>query len=315
MRRKSKKKQKIKPIIFAVVVLLLLGSIFNTYLASPYNKNNNGEWKNPLELFAGSTEGVNILVFGVDSISKDSDNKRSDSIMLLTIDKDKQKPTIISIPRDTRVKIPGRKNHDKINHSHAYGGPELLVKTVEQLLDIKINYYVGINYNAVIEVVDALGGVEMDVPINMKYSDPYDEPPLHIDIKKGLQVLDGQQSIHFMRFRKGYANQDLGRIEAQQQFAKALVDKTLSPATILKIPQLIDIIYENVNTNISRKNMLSLGLMYSTLDKDSINKITLSGKPKMVNGVSYFVVSEDDIVELKNNYLMNEQQSKEELDE
>lgn len=303
-RKRQKQKRKIAPIIIFIALILFAGSFINTYLANPFNSGVDSKWGNPLQLIRNKKERVNILVFGVDSVNKEkSDRTRSDSIMLVTVDADKEKPTIISIPRDTRVQIPGRKNPDKINHAHAYGGPELLVKTVENLLDIDIDYYIRINYNAVIEVVDALGGVEVDVPMNMKYSDPYDTPPLHIDIKKGLQVLDGKQAVQFMRFRKGYVNQDLGRIEAQQQFVKALMDKVLSPSTILKVPQLVDIAYNNIDTDISKSKMLSLGVLGSSIDTDKLNRVTLEGTPQNIGGVSYYVVNNDDIIELKHNYL------------
>ena len=305
MRKKKKKRFKIRPIIIVMAIILLMGGFINRYKANSFNfTDENGGWMNPFDIFEKKNERVNVLVFGVDSSSKEeSDRSRSDSIMLVTIDAEREKPAVISIPRDTRVKIPGRKNFDKINHAHAYGGPELLVETVEQLFDININYYVRINYNAVIEVVDALGGVEIDVPLNMKYSDPYATPPLNINIKKGLQVLNGEQSVQFMRFRKGYANQDLGRIQAQQQFVHALLDKVISPSTILKVPELIDIVYKNVDTNIPKKEMISLGLAASSIDTENLNKITLEGTPKTMSGISYYVVEEESINEMKTNYL------------
>lgn len=301
-RRRRRKKRRI-PIIIFIAIFLFLGSFLNAYRANPLNQDGDQSWSNPLEILKGKRERINILVFGVDSLGKNGGKgSRSDSIMLFTLDPDKEKPSIISIPRDTRVKIPGRKNFDKINHAHAYGGPELLVDTVEEFLDIHINYYVGINYNVVIEVVDALGGVEIDVPIDMKYSDPYDNPPLNIDIKKGLQVLNGEQSVHFMRFRKGYANQDLGRIKAQQQFVEALIDRVLSPSTILKVPQLVDIVYNNVETDIPKSKMVSLGIAATSINIEHLNKITVEGVPKTINGISYYVVTEDAIDELKSEY-------------
>ena len=305
MRKNRKKKLRVRPIIMVMVIILLMGGFINRYKANSFNlTDENGGWVNPFDIFEKKNERVNVLVFGVDSSSKEESNSsRSDSIMLVTIDAEKEKPTVISIPRDTRVEIPGRKNLDKINHAHAYGGPELLVETVEGLFDININYYVRINYNAVIEVVDALGGVEIDVPVNMKYSDPYATPPLNINIKKGLQVLNGEQSVQFMRFRKGYANQDLGRIQAQQQFVQALLDKVISPSTILKVPELIDIAYKNVDTNIPKNKMVSLGVTASSIDTENLNKITLEGTPKTINGISYYVVEEELIDELKINYL------------
>lgn len=304
-RKQKKRRLKIMPLISLIVIVLFIGTFIHTYRADPFNiKDDSNGWTNPLQSLKNRNERINILVFGVDSLNNEkSNNSRSDSIMLVTIDPNKENPSIISIPRDTRVEIPGRKNFDKINHAHAYGGPELLVKTVEKLLDLDINYYVRINYNVVIDVVDALGGIEIDVPIDMRYRDPYATPPLNINIKKGLQVLDGEQSVHFMRFRKGYVNQDLGRIEAQQQFVKALIDKVLSPSTILKIPQLIDIAYSNIDTNMTKTNMVSLAVKGSTMDTQNLNKITLEGTPKTINGISYYVVTENSISDLKENYL------------
>lgn len=307
-RKQKKRRLKIMPLISMIAIVLFIGTFIHTYRADPFNiKDNNNGWTNPLQSLKNKNERINILVFGVDSLNNEkSNNSRSDSIMLVTIDPNKENPSIISIPRDTRVEIPGRKNFDKINHAHAYGGPELLVKTVEKLLDLDINYYVRINYNVVIDVVDALGGVEIDVPIDMRYRDPYATPPLNINIKKGLQVLDGEQSVHFMRFRKGYVNQDLGRIEAQQQFVKALIDKVLSPSTILKIPQFIDIAYSNIDTNMTKTNMVSLAAKGSTIDTQNLNKITLEGTPKTINGISYYVVTENSISDLKENYLSDD---------
>ncbi len=304
MGKNKARKVKIVPIIFIVAILLVGGSLFNIYKANPFIViDENTNMGNPLDVLSNKKDRINILIFGVDSPDKEKSNhSRSDSIMLLTMDSKKERPTMISIPRDTRVKIPGRKNFDKINHAHAYGGPELLVKTVEEFLEIDITYYVRINYNAVIEVVDALGGVEIDVPMNMKYSDPYATPPLNIDLKKGLQTLNGKQSVEFMRFRKGYANQDLGRIEAQQQFIKALLDTAISPSTILKVPELIDIAYRNVDTNISKSKMASLGMMATSINTENIVKLTLDGVPKTINGISYYAVEKKTVEELKDNY-------------
>lgn len=303
MRRKRKKRKNRLTLIIIIGIILFTGSFLNTYNANPFNSNENDESFNILQWVKKSKNRSNILVFGVDSANNASKNTRSDSIMLVSIDPDKENPAVISIPRDTRVQIPGRNNYTKINHAHSYGGPELLVETVEHLLNIDVDYYIGINYNVVAEVVDTLGGVEIDVPIDMKYSDPYSDPPLNIDIKKGLQVLTGDEAVQFMRFRKGYATQDLGRINAQQEFLKALVDQAISPATVLKAPKLLNIIYDNINTDMSKSKMISLGLTSMFIETENLSTTTLGGVPKNINGISYYVTSDDDIKELKKIYL------------
>ncbi|GAB6088014.1 LCP family protein [Alkaliphilus crotonatoxidans] len=295
-------------------LLIFLGAIFfigagamtNLLMAGGFNGSGGGIL-NPLNIFGNRKERINILVFGIDADNPEKvEKRRSDTIMLLSVDGAGKNPVLLSIPRDTRVPISGRSSQEKINHSHAYGGPELLLETVEGLLGIEIDYYVRINYHAVEEVVDALGGVEIDVPMNMKYDDPYDDPPLHINIKKGLQVLDGKNAVHFLRFRKGYANQDLGRIEAQQQFVQALKDKVLSPSVIPKIPQLIDIFYSNVDTDLPKTKMLSLGTKLAGFNNEEMIKLTLPGTSKYIGNVSYYVADEAEVRNMRNSYLVGE---------
>ena len=165
-----------------------------------------------------NNQDLTFLLLGIDTkdLSKDS-KERSDTMMLCKIDRSTGGISILSIPRDTKAFIRGRKNEERINHAHAYGGPELSVKAVKDLLGIDLDYYVRVDYKIVKEYVDLIGCVEVDVPQDMHYEDPTADPPLYIDLKKGKQVLDGDKSLQFLRFRKGYKDQDIGRIRAQQQ--------------------------------------------------------------------------------------------------
>lgn len=293
--KKKNKRRSLFPIIIIIVLIVMAGSFANRLMADEISGD-------PGEGFFSKDKNsrLNVLVFGVDADSKeDAESTRSDSIMLLSIEPSGANPVMLSIPRDTRVEIPGRKSLDKINHAHAYGGPNLLVATVEKLLGIKVNHYVRINYKSVEQVVDALGGIEIDVPMDMKYSDPYSKPPLKINIKKGLQTLDGENVIHFLRYRKGYTNQDIGRIEAQQQFANALIDKLISPGTLIKIPQLIDIFHSNVDTNISKAKMLSYGTKALQVKSEKIIKMTLPGKSSYIGNISYYIVDKEELSSIK----------------
>lgn len=245
---------------------------------------------------------ITFLLMGIDT--KDlstNEHQRTDTMMLCRYDDTTGKLSVLSIPRDTRANIRGRKNKEKINHAHAYGGPELAVKTVRDLLGIDLEYYVRVDYKIVEEFVDIIGGVEVDVPMNMVYSDPTADPPLYINLKKGQQVLTGEQSLQFLRYRKGYADQDLGRINAQQQFVKSAIKQTMKPSNILKIPKLINTYFGNVDTNIPKSIVSKYALKAAKFDTENIEMATLPGKAKQINGLWYFIPDSEQSQQLVDN--------------
>lgn len=247
------------------------------------------------------SDSINFLLLGVDSLdSQNASNTRSDTIMLFNVNKSNGDISILSIPRDTRAPIEGRKYKEKINHSFVYGGPELTMDTVSNLLGIDLEYYVVVDYSAVEELVDIIGGVEVDVPMDMHYEDPAADPPLVINLNKGLQKLNGDESLQFLRFRKGYATADLGRIEAQQSFMKSLVKEVASPVNVIKIPKFYKIYNDNINTNIPFETIASYGLKFYKYDFDRVESRTLPGESKMINGRSFYVhqeISTEELVE------------------
>lgn len=252
------------------------------------------------------TEALNILVVGVDAKNlKSAQNARTDTMMLASVDLNNKKASVVSIPRDSRVNIRGRSAKEKINHAHAYGGIDLTKKAVKDLLDVPVDYYVKINYEGLGKIIDSLGGVEIDVPMDMNYYDPYADPPLRINIKKGKQVLDGDKAMEFVRFRKGYKNQDLGRIQAQQMFLNAVIKKVKSPSIILKLPSLMKTFSTYIETDMNLGTMTKLALKAKNFSMESIEMTTIPGNPKMINGVSYFVPDEDKIKELVPKYFYN----------
>jgi len=186
---------------------------------------------------------INFLVLGVEK------DPRTDSIFFISFNLDKKNLNVISIPRDTYYWDKGydHPGQRKINAKYARNirfGKEkaarATIKAVEDILDIPIDYYVLVSYEGVEDIVDTIGGVEVDVPFNMRYKDPTDKPPLKIYISKGNQVLNGEQAVKFLRWRKnnngiGYPEGDLGRIEAQQNFIKSALKKSIGP----KLPFLL----------------------------------------------------------------------------
>ena len=257
-----------------------------------------------LMFLAGSFMGtednhMRFLLLGIDSKDySEISSVRSDTIMLVDMNTSSGEINIVSIPRDTRAAIEGRKNPEKINHSFAYGGPELTLSTVRNLLGIELDQYVLADYQLVREFVDLVGGVDIYVPMDMKYSDPVADPPLHIDLKEGEQTLDGEKALQYLRFRKGYKDADLGRVRAQQEFMKELIGQSVKFGNLPKIPGMIGIYNDNMETNISFMKMLVYGLQSFRLDMDNINGHTLPGTAKMMDGLSYFVHNEDETEQL-----------------
>lgn len=242
----------------------------------------------------GKNKSMTFLMMGIDSKSfSESKGVRSDTIMLFNVDRGTGDIRILSIPRDTRTPIDGRKSKEKINHSFAYGGPELTLKTVEDLLGVDIDHYVVVDYNVVSDYVDLIGGVKFNVPMDMSYSDPVADPPLKIDLKAGEQVLDGDKALQYLRYRKGYKNADLGRIEAQQSFLKELIAQSVKPGTVLKLPGLYWIYSQGVSTDIPLSKLALYGISLFKYDMDKITSETLPGSPKTIDGISYFIHSEE----------------------
>lgn len=229
---------------------------------------------------------LNVLVVGLEKT-------RTDTIIVASYDTEKNTADLISIPRDTYFPRSGNERPDskKLNAVYAAEGIEGLLETVQNILSIPIEKYVIFDYEGVIACVDIMGGVEVNVPFHMVYNDPYDDPPLNIDISEGHQLLNGGQSLKFLRFRKGYDNQDLGRIDAQQQFIKSAVKKALS----LKLPAILKEAYSNVETNISLTQLLSLASNVVGFSTDNIKLNVLPGIETPLEGLSFFIPEDDEI--------------------
>lgn len=234
-----------------------------------------------------------FLILGVDSNDIDEySGIRTDTIILSKVNFKTGDIDLLSIPRDTRVKVKGKL--DKINHAHSYGGVDLTLETVREFLDIELDYYVKVNYEAVREVVNYIGGVEIDVPRRMKYDDTTKGKEFHVDIKKGVQTLNGDKALEYLRWRKnndgsGYPGGDVGRVEAQQVFIKELIKQTIDVKNLFKIPKLIKTYYDYVDTNIPLSTMLKSGNMARKIDMEKMNTSTIPGEGQYINKISYFI--------------------------
>ncbi|HEV8354527.1 MAG TPA: LCP family protein [bacterium] len=220
---------------------------------------------------------VNILLIGVDVTLNNRrqvvNMSRADTLMLVSIDPERDRISALSIPRDTRAFIPGV-GTTKINASYAFGGPGLTIKTVEGLLNVPIHYYVKLGPQSFARIIDAIGGVEVDVEKDMKYTDNW--AGLRIDLKKGRQLLNGDQADQYIRFRHDAVG-DIGRVERQQKVLMALFAKLKDPTTLLSAPTLLRAVAENTHTNLTMTDMITLGMFAVRLSGGDIRTATLPG--------------------------------------
>ena len=222
---------------------------------------------------------ANILILGVDG-----GESRSDTIMLASLDNKNKKLSIMSIPRDTRV-LDG-KEYDKITHLYAGKKKEqATIDAVTRITGIPIHYYVIVDFKGFRNIMDALGGIDINVPnVNnggMHYEDP--EQNLFIHLNAGMQHLNGKQAEGFVRYRHGYAEGDIGRVKAQQMFAKELLAQKLQPQYFLKAPQIFKEVSQNVKTNYGIMDMTSHLITFKALKPEDIQTFQLPGYPSMAN--------------------------------
>ena len=269
---------------FTLIMLVVIGLIIGAVVV--YLKISGKEITDFSDTIFGETKKpLTVLVAGLHP-----DGPLTDFIMIAKYNPETKKINAMSIPRDTKVvgTVDG-----KINSAYARGKDiEKLADKVKDLTTLKPDYYVIFDTKAVRKMVDAIGGIPMDVPIDMLYDD--NEQGLHINLKKGYQVLDGKKAEQFIRFRKnndgsGYPLGDVQRIQAQQSFIRAAVDKVLKPETLLKLPELISLGFETVKTDMSLIEILSYVGDVKEFDMANLRLETLPGEGGYIGGTSYFI--------------------------
>lgn len=234
---------------------------------------------------AGRAGAVNIMLLGVDK--REGDAGRSDTLMVMTYNEDQHKASLMSLPRDTRVRIDGN-GYDKVNHAYAYGGYELSQKTVESFFNVPMDYYVIIDIHAFEKIIDTVGGIDIDVEKRMYYEDPWDDDGgLIIDLYPGQQHMDGKTAIQYVRYRDGEG--DIGRIQRQQKFMKALLAQVISPAILPKLPEMIQNLSEAVQTNMPVSKMLALAADLPAIQQNGLSSEMVPGQPAYIKDISYWL--------------------------
>ncbi len=224
---------------------------------------------------------VNMLLVG-------ANQGMTDTLILASYDMKNQHVDLISIPRDTYYPRPGHNGAAAKKINAIYNSDKMLgtaTAVSELLMGMPIHYYAMVDYQGVGTIVDAMGGVPMTIPFHMTYNDPYDDPPLHIDLAEGYQVLNGKQAIQFLRYRHGYPEGDIGRVKAQQEFMKSAFKQMLS----LSLPNIAVTITQNVDSDITLGMATKLATKAIGLTGENISTYMLPGVPETIDSASYWI--------------------------
>lgn len=244
-------------------------------------------------------DNVSILLMGIDENEKRQEREiaRTDALILATLNKDEKSVKLLSIPRDSLVYIPEVEREDKINHAHAFGGTNGTIDTVERLLDIPVDYYVKLNFHAFVEVVDAVGGVEVEVPYEFKESNSNDKRDT-IHLYPGKQLLDGEEALAFARTRK--QDSDVERGKRQLELINSIINKSVSVKSVLNYDDVIDAVGSNMSTNMTFTEMKSF-FSYATHGANlKVEQNTLEGVDYQPGSVYYWQVDEEALQETIN---------------
>jgi len=255
----------------ALIVSVVFGIFFGlgAGLVQLFSSGEKTAGEDSAETTVQDKERTNILLLGVDARGGETVS-RSDTIILASIDPDMNRVAVVSIPRDTKISGSANGGFDKINAANVVGGPELAVDKVEELMSEKVDYYIEIDFEGFKNIIDTLGGVTINVDQRMY------KPSEDIDLKPGLQKLNGSDALAFVRFR-GYINGDIDRTAHQQEFMKALGKQLLQPSTIVKLPTLIKEARANVKTNLGLTDMWKIASWAPGFSSDAITAQTLPG--------------------------------------
>lgn len=294
--------------IISAVVLLLIGAgaftfrkslailAFDIFLADQVEDTLKEKSYKPLEgdvttpkaePIAVQTKPFSVLLLGTDQ--RGDEAARSDTMIYSVIRPKESKILLVSIPRDTYTEIIGKDKKDKINHAFAFGGQQMAKDTTEALLDHSLDYYATVNFIALRDAVDALGGVELPIQKDIVNKGADHEK---FTIKANQSIYNGTDALNYVRYRE---DSDFNRTKRQQVFLDQVAKKMMNLNQVTKIPQLLDIMGVNLQTNMQPKFIIDLGKQLLTGSEVEITSFTVMGESVRINGISYDLADEDDL--------------------
>lgn len=289
----SRKKRKWGKIIMAVLLLVFLAA--GAYVYSIYHSLNKAvdtmhqpiertkSDKREKEVSLQKAQPFSVLLLGVDQ--RKNDRGRSDSLIVLTVNPSQNSVKMLSIPRDTRTEIIGRGTQDKINHAYAFGGVEMSMDTVENFLDIPIDYFVQINMEGFKDIVDAVGGVTVQNNLDFSYGGEH--------FPKGEIQLDGGSALKYSQMRKEDPRGDFGRQTRQRQIIQGVIREGASLSTLTNYGDIFSALGNNVKTNLTFDEMVTIQSKYKDAGKD-IEQLELKGSGTKIDGIYYYQVPEEE---------------------
>lgn len=285
-------------IVIAVVALGSSAVLGFAYIKQTTVQNQGGTVDNPVDNSASKPkDSINVLILGMNQ-------NLSDFIMLARYNPSTGNVSLLSIPRDTKYNGLNEPHNTyyKINAVYQRKHIDKIKDKIQTMLDVEIDNYLVFDKKALCKVVDAIGGVTVDVPMNMNYDDP--EQGLHIHLSKGVQRLNGEQAEGFVRFRKnndglgGYPGGDIQRIQTQQAFIKAFISECLKPKNVIKLPGIAKDVMSDVKTDVTIDKILYYLEDIATFNMDKVTITTLPGYDQMLNGVSFYIMKKSETKEL-----------------
>ncbi|WP_432694261.1 LytR family transcriptional regulator [Priestia aryabhattai] len=297
-KRKPKKKRAFK-IIMGIILVLILGvgayaysiwhSVEKTFTQTHEPLKRDVSEKRSEKVSFSNQDPISILLLGVDQ--RAGDRGRSDSLILMTVNPKDQSMKMVSIPRDTRTEIVGKGTTDKINHAYAFGGVDMAVNTVENFLNIPVDYYVQVNMESFKDIVNAVGGVTVNNDLNFNY-DGY-------NFQKGKLTLNGDEALAYSRMRKEDPRGDFGRQIRQRQIIEGVIEEGASVQSLANYGSILDAIGTNVRTNLTFDDMKQIQSNYKEA-RHNVEQLQVDGKGETINGVYYYAVSDSARQELSN---------------
>ncbi|GAA0592009.1 transcription antiterminator LytR [Virgibacillus siamensis] len=229
-------------------------------------------------------EPINILLLGVDE--RQHDKGRSDTMIVMTLDPDNNQMQLVSIPRDTRTMIVGKGFQDKINHAYAFGGSEMSVATVENFLDIDLDYYVRMNMEGLAQLVNSVGG------ITVNNDQQFSQGGYTFDT--GQLQLNGDQALAYVRMRKGDPQGDIGRNQRQRQVIEGVIDKGAGLNVVGQIDNIMNVLGDNMVTNMQFEDMRNLAMNYRSARKN-ISTYQMVGNGTRIDDIYYMIMPEEEV--------------------
>lgn len=299
-KRTKPKMQTWKKVVLYLIVLFIIGAA--SYGAYTYYSFQRAVEKMQKQDHPNNTEVAvsdklphidpfSVLLLGIDE--REHDTGRTDTMIVVTVNPEKKSVKMLSIPRDARVEIVGNNTVEKINHAYARGGIPMSIATVESILNIPIDYYIAVNMEGFLQIIDVLGGVTVNNDIDLSHQQ-YTFP-------KGEVTLDGEEALIFTRIRYEDPRGDFGRQLRQKQLIEAIAAKAASPSTLLKLNDIFDVLGDNVQMNFPMNNLYQLQKLYSNLNKDIDQLQFEKGGGQRIDTLWYYLFDEQELMDVSNN--------------